>query len=319
VTQTEKPIFIIGVHRSGTTLLRYMLNSHPDIYIPPESDFIPRFFQRNQNNILTEREIDLLLKTIFTKYRFVREWKGAPPDVEIFMCNERTLSGFLNKLYQVYAQQYNAHRWGDKTPIYSSYVSLLDAIFPNAQFIHVIRDGRDVAISMLERWGKRDFHIDIYFTACNWVRRINQARTEGVLLGEERYLELHYENLVTEPEYVLRKVCTFLGERYLPIMSQPHLLGEKDIEPGSFHDPIRKPPSTAHINRWRQEMSQSDLHIFQYIAGSLLIKLGYRIINSNIVTLSIKERIRFSFLAIKYHILQFGRCILQGLRLVPPI
>jgi hypothetical protein len=317
VAQTEKPIFIVGVHRSGTTLLRYMLNSHPDIYIPPESDFIPRFFLNNPNKKLSEREIEKILINIFSKYRFVKEWQGNPPDIRNFTDSERTPDLFLSKLYQLYAQQYNAIRWGDKTPIYSSYINLIEKIFPDAQFIHIIRDGRDVALSMLEKWQKKDFHIDIYFAAQNWVRRINKARKDGILLGEHRYLELRYEDLVNNPVTELKNVCKFLGETYFPIMSQPNVLGSENIEPGSFHDPIRYPPSTARINRWKHEMSQADLRIFQRIAGNLLTELGYSILNSS--EFSIKEQLRYYCLAAKYYILQTSRSILQALRIMPPI
>lgn len=311
------PIFIVGVHRSGTTLLRYMLNSHPDIYIPPESDFIPRFFLRNPDKEISVHDVDRKLQIIFSKYRFVREWKGQPPNITIFNDYEKTPNGFLTCIYQLYAKQYNAHRWGDKTPIYCSYIPLIDSIFPDAQFIHIIRDGRDVALSMLEKWGKRDFHIDIYFTAKNWVRRISQARQEGMPLGRERYLEIHYENLVENPKRELIKVCTFLGERYFPAMSEPHILGESDIEPGSFHDSIRNPPSTKRINRWKEGLSSSDLHIFEFIAGDLLVELGYPTLNSH--RLSSAEQVRRYLFNIKYNFLQFSRSILQKFRLVPPI
>ena len=78
------PIFILGVHRSGTTLLRYMLNSSPRLYIPPESDFIPRFFGREPTETLTPERTARILRVIFTRYRFVREWQGDPPDPDAF-------------------------------------------------------------------------------------------------------------------------------------------------------------------------------------------------------------------------------------------
>ncbi|MEJ2210636.1 MAG: sulfotransferase, partial [Anaerolineae bacterium] len=80
----QRPIFIVGVHRSGTTLLRFMLNSHPRLYIPPESDFIPRFFQRRPQGPLDEARVAWLLDVIFRRYRLVKEWQGAPPDPAAF-------------------------------------------------------------------------------------------------------------------------------------------------------------------------------------------------------------------------------------------
>jgi hypothetical protein len=315
---TERPIFIIGVHRSGTTLLRYMLNSSPRIYIPPESDFIPRFFGRDPVGELSEPRIAAILTTIFAKYRLVKEWQGDPPAIEAFLqaMPARTPAAFLDTLYGTYARQHGAVRWGDKTPIYASYVGLIDQIFPQAQFIHVIRDGRDVALSMLDKW-RHEIHIDIYFAARNWVRRIHQARGSGAQLGAERYYELRYEALVEDPEAQLRPLCEFLGEPYLPEMAKPHRLGRERIQPGDFHSAIRQPPSTARVGRWQSEMSEADQRLFQRIAGPLLLALGYAMVGLG--PMPIRETLRYAGMGTKYGILQAGRRLLQAAGLMPPI
>jgi hypothetical protein len=317
--KSERPIFIVGVHRSGTTLLRYMLNSNPRIHIPPESDFIPYFFGRQPTESLSDERIAQILNVIFTRYRFVREWQGEPPDLVQFIDSmpDRTPAAFLNTLYRAYASQNNADRWGDKTPIYTSYIDLINKIFPQAQFIHLIRDGRDVALSMLETWGPKDFHIDIYFTARNWVYRTCLARNAGLQLGPDRYYELRYEHLVQDPERELRPLCEFLNEVYLPAMAEPHRLGRTQIAAGSFHAPIRNPPNPHRIKRWQQEMTQPDLRLFQHLARDLLADLNYSLADAG--TMSTKERIRFSTLHTKYIILQIGRRILQSLGVFPPI
>jgi len=314
---TARPIFIVGVHRSGTTLLRYMLNSSPRIYIPPESDFFPRFFGRDPTGRLSEKRIAYLLDVIFRRYRLVKEWQGDPPRLEEFLraMPDRTPAAFLDTLYRLYAQQYGAVRWGDKTPIYTSYMDLLDRLFPQAQFIHVIRDGRDVALSMLEKWGN-EVHIDIYFTARNWVRRIRRAQASAARLGPERYYELRYENLVADPEGVLRPLCDFLGEPFVPEMAEPHRLGRRRIRPDNFHAPIRQPPNTAHVGRWRREMSPADLRLFQRVAGDLLAELGYRPEDAG--PMPPAEQARYAALAVKYAALQAGRRVLQALGLFPP-
>lgn len=315
----HSPIFIVGVHRSGTTLLRYMLNSNPRIFIPPESDFVPRFFGRHPGEQLHERRIGSILNTIFTKYRFAKEWQGDPLHVQSFIeqMSGRTPAAFLDNLYRSYAAQYGAARWGDKTPIYASYIDLIHQIFPEAQFVHIIRDGRDVALSMLDKWGKREIHVDIYFAARNWVRRIRQAQASGARLGPDRYYEMHYEALVEDPERELRPLCQFLGEAYLLEMAQPQRLGRQQIAAGDFHDPVRKPPSTARVGRWRREMAPADLRLFQRVAGSLLVQLGYQLTDPG--PISAGEHLHFALLAAKYNILQSGRRVLQALGLMPPI
>jgi len=315
----ERPIFIVGVHRSGTTLLRFMLNSSPRIYIPPESDFIPRFFLRNPQEQLNRKRVSTILNAIFAEYRFGSEWQGDPPHIDAFIqsMTSPTPSGFLATLYGSYAQQHGAQRWGDKTPIYASYIDLLHRLFPDAQFIHIIRDGRDVAVSMLEKWGKSEVHVDLFFAARNWARRIKQAQESGSRLGPQRYYEMRYERLVRDPETELEALCHFLDEPYLPEMAQPQILGRKSVDPKSWEAPIRRPPNIARIGRWRQEMSLVDQRLFQRVAGKLLATLDYELIESD--AMLIPELARLAALAVKYAVLQAGRRVLQAAGLFPPI
>ncbi len=311
------PIFIIGVHRSGTTLLRFMLSSHPAIYIPPESDFIPRFFRRKPEEILSPARAQRILDLIFTRYRFGREWQGPALRGVALPGADLTPAVLLDALYSAYAAQNGAARWGDKTPIYSSYVDLLARIFPAAQFIHLTRDGRDVALSMLDKWGAQDFHIDMYFAARNWDRRTRQARRAGARLGESRYLELRYEDLVADPDVHLQSICRFLGEPYDPAMARQHELARGRVEAGSFHDAVRQPPSTGRVARWQREMTPADLRLFQRLAGALLQELGYPLAEAG--TMNAAERLRMAALAAKYCLLQAGRRAAAALGLLPPI
>ncbi len=315
-SRADAPIFIVGVHRSGTTLLRFMLSSSPRIYIPPESDFIPRFFRRAPDRPLSEDQAARILRKIW-QYRFVKEWQGDPPRAADLLQDGRTPAAFLHALYTTYASQYGAVRWGDKTPIYTSYIPLLHHLFPTARFVHVIRDGRDVALSTLDKWGSKEFHVDIYYAARNWVRRVRQAREGGARLGKHLYYELHYEQLVQQPEQELQKLCHFLGEEYLPQMAHQDRLARQWIKPGGFHDPVRRPPNAGRVDRWRREMSPRDLRLFQRVAGDLLLELGYETTDPEPTPPS--EAVRFAYLSAKYISSQVGRHILQALGVLPPI
>jgi hypothetical protein len=315
----DSPIFIVGVHRSGTTLLRYMLSSSPRIYIPPESDFIPRFFGTEAMGRLDRSRVARMLRVIFTRYRFSKEWKGKPPDADLFLQDSEapTPATFLDTLYRKYARQHGAVRWGDKTPIYTSYIDLIHRIFPQAQFVHIIRDGRDVALSTLDTWGARELHVDIYYAARIWERRIRQARWVGAKLGADRYYELRYEDLVRCPERELQAVCDFLGETYLPLMVEQQHHARERISPGGFHAPVREPPSPARVGRWRREMSIVDQRLYQHVAGSLLDELGYQPVDLG--DISLPERVRLIGLRTKYEALQAGRQLAQAMGVVPPI
>jgi hypothetical protein len=314
------PVFVIGVHRSGTTLLRYMLSSHSRIYIPPESDFISYFFLRNPTGQLSEQRIAQMLRTIFGRYRFVGEWQGDPPDTREFLrhMSERTPASFLDTLYSEYARQNGAERWGDKTPIYASYVDLIHHIFPQAQFIHIIRDGRDAALSMLDKYEEDEFHVDIFFAARNWVRRIRKAQASASRLPPGLYYEMRYENLVHSPEKELRAVCDFLRESFEPGMLVHHRLATEHIPTDShFFDSVRKPTTAQRIGRWRTHLSLPDQRLVQRVAGGLLAELDYEL--ADLGPMSLGEQVRLLLLAAKYAILQSGRRVLQEVGLFPPI
>lgn len=299
-------------------MLRFMLNSHHRLYATPESDFIPRFYGRYPHGPLPRKQAVDSVRIIFDSYRFVDEWLDERPDPEVFVDSlpQLTSAALLQALYSSYASQHGAVRWGDKTPIYTTYVELLTELFPGAQFIHLIRDGRDVALSMLDKWEQDEFHIDIFFSARNWVRRIREARASGIALGPELFYELSYESLTENPEVELQAICEFLGESYVPEMTQQHILARQYIVPNSFSEPVRHPPSTDRVGRWRQEMSEADQRLFQRIAGDMLSQLGYEVVDLG--RMSLREQVRFAAFGTKYWILQAGRRVLQALGVFHP-
>jgi hypothetical protein len=286
-----------------------MLSSHSKIYIPPESDFIPRLFLRRGRVPMTERKALENIRVVLRNRRFFREWKGEPLDAETFVggLSDMSPASFLHALYGAYAAQYGATRWGDKSPIYTNYVGLLTEIFPEAQFVHLIRDGRDAALSSLSAYRER-FYVDLYFAARSWRSRVRASRKAGAALGPGRYLEIRFEELTAHPEQVLRSVCRFLGESYAPAMSEPHALGRELLRPTGRHAPVRH-PVTPKSDRWRREMAPTDLRLFQEVAGDLLRDLGYETVELG--TMSMREWIRRSRLATKYGVLEGGRRVLQ--------
>ena len=313
--QRSEPFFVIGAHRSGTTLLRYMLNSHPRLYLPPESEFIPAFFSRSPTRPLNRVEARRILRKIF-RLRFVREWRGAPPDINDLVREGETITParLVNALYTAYANQHGAARWGDKTPTYTSHIDLLHCIFPRARFIHLIRDGRDVALSVLDTWGRRA-HVDLVFAAHTWKRRVTEAQRSVERLRPELFLELRYEDLVVDPGPQLRRICRFLDEDFHPNMLQFHLTAEESIREGGFHDAVRNLLTTERIDRWRREMSASDLRVFEAIAGPTLIGLGYEVVGQRPPTAT--DRLRIAVLSAKYSIYRLVRRFaeLLGLRM----
>jgi hypothetical protein len=317
VTARERPIFVIGAPRSGTTLLRVMLAGNPRIYIPPESDFIPKLFLGRPRTPMTPQRARKAIETIVAEYkRFFREWRTEPldPDAFVDQLPDLTPATFLNSLYSAYAALYGATRWGDKSPIYTHHVPLLAEIFPDAQFVHLIRDGRDAALSTLATYPDR-FYVDLYFAARSWRSRVTASRAAGAVLGDARYLEIRYEDLTGDPERVLIEVCEFLGEMYDPAMRESHKLGRELLRAEKRHAPVLEPVH-ANSDRWRREMGIADQRLFQAVAGDLLHELRYEVMDLN--HMSPRERGHLARLSTKYHVLEGGRRALQAVGIFAP-
>jgi hypothetical protein len=279
--------FVIGMTRSGTTLLRLMLDSHPDLAIPPETHFIPDIIKLYHDGNTSPEEIaDVMISG--------RRWDdfGIPADRL-----RKALEGLrplvrpevsIRTFYRLYAKGQRKPRWGDKTPGYGTKMRRIQRVLPEARFIHMIRDGRDVALSLKER----EADLTTEQVARRWRHRINNTRRAAKHLDD--YLEVRYEDLVNEPEATLRRICEYIELDYSPKMLDYHERAEERLEEMAqpleaeedkrglsaesrleAHALTSEPPRTDRVGRWRREMSPEDLAIFEEHAGRLIGKLGY--------------------------------------------
>lgn len=310
----ERPIFIVGHPRSGTTLLRFLLSSHPRIYIPEETGFLPFLVpDREIEADLSLARVEQILERIG---RLNRLWRGLVPDVPGFYqaLPEPKLRHLLDALYKQQVASRGAARWGDKTPLYVRYIPTLDRIFPTAQFIHLIRDGRDAALSAREKWPGRRPYMDPYYLLKHWVRNVETGRTAGRALGGGRYLELRYEALVQDPRSALVEVCTFLGETFHPHMLD-HVPLARQVGPGpQDHVEVLQPISTASTGRWKGQMSPFEQKLADRLAAPTLRSLGYEL--AGLGPFSAGERTWGFFLAAKFLLLDSARRLLYALGLL---
>jgi hypothetical protein len=183
----------------------------------------------------------------------------------------------IGTVYAVYATERGKPRWGDKTPMYMQNLRLLERLFPDALFVHLIRDGRDAALSFLsmpkglmaETWMQPH---DIAGFACQWRNEVKAARRLGRRVGRERYLEVRYEDLVRDVESVLSDISVFARLRYEPAMAD--YAGYVDVSAKPHQQSLTRPP-TAGLRNWRLQMPPEDVGGFEQVAGDLLADLGY--------------------------------------------
>jgi Sulfotransferase family len=266
------PLFVLGVRRSGTTLLRLILDRSEGIAIPDESHFIPQLAHRNPAPVDRDRFVDDLRRV-----PTLRRWELSIDEVEPLLLPVLTTGDAIAAVFEAYATKHGKPRWGDKTPAYMRYLSLLERLFPDALFVHLIRDGRDCALSFLSMpddaptrtWA---YPTDVFGVACQWATEIRDARGLGRRVGASRYLEVRYEELVTEPERVVRDICAFADVPYAPAMLAPE---DSEIADRPHHMRLREAPSKRRD--WATEMSAEDVESFEVVAGPILAELGYEL------------------------------------------
>ena len=286
--------FVVGVARSGTTLLRLMLDAHPELAIPPETHFIPKLAKAMGEipKSAGEDEMRRRAHAVITEHR---RWPDFGLDAhELDRRFDHTepfnATHALRAFYALYAEQQGKPRWGDKSPSYVRRIRRVHAVLPEAHFIHLIRDGRDVALSQLEVHHGNDKVVD---AATEWVEGIEKARRVGGGIGEA-YMEVRYEDLVSGPRPVLERVCARIDLDFDPAMLDYHRGAEdrmaetvRDMSRGEGqitaeqrarqHENVSKPPQRGRAGRWRKDMSAEQQAAFESVAGALLADLGYEV------------------------------------------
>lgn len=248
-----------------------MLDSHPALAIPPESYFVTELAQRWPPGAPFSWED--YVESLSAHDRF-RRW-GLPEDaLHGDGAGPATFADAVRSTFAAYARTKGKERYGDKTPRYVQDVEMLAALLPEARFVHVIRDGRDVALSFLEReWGPKT----IEEAARRWRKRVTAGRRAGRALGATRYLEVRYESLVARPEAELERVCSLVDLDPAPEMLRYYERAGEIVAGTKYpaqHSSLAAPPRRG-LRDWRSTMPAADVQTFERVAGGLLEELGY--------------------------------------------
>ena len=263
-------LFIVGMPRSGTKLLRDLLNRHPDIAIfPNESHFFPRLPR------LIRKHGDPLRRECFAKLyaeldgtRFMRRLRGHGIVLDQDDWFARIGGGgardVLAALFESYAAATGSRIVGDKTPEYLTQVPLLTSFFPDAKLVHIVRDPRDYVVSMRKAWGK-----SLPRAAQRWKTWIRKFRQDAQHCNAA-VIELRYEDLVTAPRAALERVCIHVGvsfrDEMLSLDRPAENLGDTRGETSIV---------AANCGKWRRALREREVRRVERIAGVLMGELGY--------------------------------------------
>ena len=266
------PLFIVGMVRSGTKLLRGLLLENPRVQIPAgESDLLPLWIDQ------WERYGDLSRRDAFDA--FYRQASGLPylvamtrvgfpadPDRWYAACPAYDVAGVFEGLIRTQLGAGPGDLWGDKTPSYTRHVAQIAHAFPEARVVHIVRDVRDYCLSVNKAWGKNRFR-----AAQRWSDDVRRARTDGAALGP-RYLEVRYEDLIADPGPAMERVCRFAGIEFDPSMLSLSKPSEVAGDAGGMRAVKRD-----NAGKFRTRMDASTLRRIEAIAGDVLRDAGYEV------------------------------------------
>jgi hypothetical protein len=242
------PIFIVGAPRSGTTLLRSIVDAHPNICCPPWETGV---FDRFDRMLSGDLEIVIDSEQSYPLHK---------PEL-VAWCRRS-----CDDLFRVLTEKSGKPRWAEKTPAHVFHIDLIHATYPAAQFVHIIRNGRDAVRSLQSQpWAPGN----IRWSCHRWVQSVQAGREAGRKLPAAQYLELRYEDLISEPELNIKSLCHFLHEDYAPAMLNFH--EPKNNTWGATAKPLTNKPVNKH-----RELTLWERLNFRVIGGATLKELGYR-------------------------------------------
>lgn len=278
----QRPFFVIGYERSGTTLLMAMLGNHPRLAVPEVGWLFPRIYP--WRHTYGDLSVDANLRTMASEMLFglnqplwgMKLNPATAVDEILAHAPERSFAGVYCAMHLRYAKEVgNKPRWGQKTPNNLYFVPQILDNFPDAQFICITRDGLDCsALSLDAAFGAGH----IYMAAHTWNAAQVFVRPFAERYGAKVYHDIRYEELVREPARVLKGVCDFLGETYSPSMIEYHQQPAAQARGKQRdHALLAQAPTDVHIGIYKQYLSLREQRIFAAVAGETQKALGYKL------------------------------------------
>lgn len=275
MTDNRRPFFIVSAPRSGSTLLRLILDAHPRLAVPPPGWLLDLVYPYLYSyGDLAQPPNLLALAEDMLQAPTVGKWPIKPEPRELVRAAPSpTFAGLYEALHVAYASAEGKQRWGEKTPRNAFWIDEIRALFPDAQFIHIVRDGRDQAIDISDSllWP-----YSVYSGANLWQRYVTAARESAGRLPADAYFEIRYEDLCAAPEPWIRRLCDFLGEAFDPRMLAPHeTRSARAWSTHPLHAKTAQPISTKFCEMYKHRLPAADVAALEALIGGTLTQFGY--------------------------------------------
>lgn len=260
-------------------MLRSMLHGHPRIAMPAETGFVLGAYEnrRSFGDLSDPSRREALGRWITDRpeTNFGDLGLDPPATVARIKAGPATLGAALGTVFQAYAARFGKPRWGDKRPAYLQNLDVILRLFPNAQIVNIVRDGRDCVASLKEMsWHQRGLHA----TVASWARAVDDARRAARRLPRGQWHQLRYEDLVADPAGELIRVCSFLGEDYDPAMAFPARLARVAVPAHkTWHHRTHEPVTTTRVQSWQRRLTAEEIALCEAALGSRLEMCGYEL------------------------------------------
>ena len=276
---SQSPIFIVGMPRSGTTLMRSMLSVHPNFAVSRETHFFPKWWERYQNTDLNNLDNFEAFWQEFSQNKRFPKIVIDPTLVKakILAADKIDLKTIFNTMMEILAATMNKPRWVEKTPDHYKYLDKILEWYPQAKIIWMLRDPRAVVASTLQRWPKTP--VDV--RAKEW--------SDSIVIFQQKWSEnprvklIKYEDLVADAGSHMRELCDFLEEEFYPTMIQERtqnvqqvFLPDEDPKKGPLRLANRSITSIG-IDKWRSTLSPEHITTVEQINQDSMSLYNYPI------------------------------------------
>ncbi len=273
------PVLLIGQHRSGTTVLGSLLRKYLKVNFGPESQF---FFRRaatlsSYGDLKSDQALLSLINDLATERCFELNQFGFQIDAQKIVRNvrDRSYSGVIDAIFRQYADHNGMQRWGDKTPEYVLHLPALDRLFPDAQYVHLVRDGRDVALS----------NFGVFFGAKNevvaaadWAHYDDLTAQFAASISRDRFFEAKYEELMQDPAALFARLGGFFG-----------IADESGKLQGYIAEHLPAEIRSGNFNKWKSRFTAAQQRRFERVAGQHLSRHGYERVFPDAGSMSVME------------------------------
>jgi len=263
------PVFVVGMNGSGTTMLADCLGRHPALYMFPHEVRLLPFYVQHQTKFGD-------LSQMANRRRLADELCAAKPFWHVSgrrrcvvgdeWLDRPGLAGAIDGVFRSFAHREGKRRWGEKSPMNVLHMTALAQVFPRAQFVHIVRDGRDAAQSFHRRFGFVPAE-----TIYRWKLAVEEGRRQGQTLGARRYVEVGYEDLTADPRPAFERICEFLGLPFdeATLQASMRMADPKLAVAGSR--------IASNSGKWTSYFSPAEQRRLERIAGRQLAVSGYAV------------------------------------------